>query len=48
MIPGGDHINSQYQRFNRELPLLCRRLKLKKSELTFNDFTNIVTSWLAA
>jgi hypothetical protein len=47
-IPGGEHIYSQYQRFNGELPLLCRRLKLKKSELTFNDYTNIATSWLAA
>jgi hypothetical protein len=47
-IPGGAHIHRQYVRFNSALPSLCKRLKLKRSELTFNDYTNIVSSWLAA
>jgi hypothetical protein len=35
-----------YQRFKSRLPTLCRDLKLQRSEMTFNDFTNIVTEWL--
>jgi hypothetical protein len=46
-IPGGAHVYGQYRRFNAALPSLCRSLKLKKSEMTFNDFANIVTSWVA-
>ncbi len=47
-IPGGAHIYRQYGRFKRELPSLCQRLKLKRSEMTFNDYANIVTAWVAA
>ena len=47
-IPGGAHVYRQYRRFNDELPSLCRSLKLKKSELTFTDFANVVTTWVAA
>jgi hypothetical protein len=46
-IPGGAHVCGQYRRFNTDLPSLCRSLKVRKSELTFNDFTNIVTAWVA-
>jgi hypothetical protein len=47
-IPGGAHIFGQYNRFNEDLPELCRRLKLKRAEMTFNDYANIVTTWVAA
>jgi hypothetical protein len=47
-IPGGAHINRQYGRFKSELPSLCQRLKLKRSEMTFNDYANIVTAWVSA
>jgi hypothetical protein len=47
-IPGGDYIYRQYAKFNSELPALCRSLRLRKSELTFNDFANIVTNWVEA
>lgn len=47
VIPGGAHIYRQYTRFKNELPDLCRRLKLKQSEMTFNDYANIVTAWVA-
>jgi hypothetical protein len=47
-ISGGAHIYRQYLRFNSELPSLCRTLKLERSELTFNDYANIVTARVAA
>lgn len=47
-MPGGAHINRQFQRFKSELPALCRELHLKTTEMTFNDFANIVTKWLTA
>lgn len=45
-IPGGILIGRRYRRFKIELPALCRKLKLSTSEMTFNDFSNIVTNWL--
>jgi len=47
-IPGDDYIYRQYAKINSELPALCRSLRLRKSELTFNDFANIVTNWVEA
>ncbi|HWE79013.1 MAG TPA: hypothetical protein VG270_10875 [Pseudolabrys sp.] len=47
-IPGGTHIYRQYARFKKELPSLCRTLKLNRAEMTFNDHANIVTAWVAA
>ncbi len=45
-LPGGAEIYRQYLLFKRVFPALCRDLQLKTSEVTFNDFTNIVTAWL--
>ena len=45
-IPGGHQIEQDYRRFNRRLPALCRKLKLQRSEMTFNDFSNIAIEWL--
>jgi hypothetical protein len=45
-IPGGGEIGRQYQRFKTQLPSLCRKLKLRRSEMTFNDYINIVAEWL--
>jgi hypothetical protein len=45
-IPGGDYVYRRYAKFSSELPALCRSLRLKKSELTFNDYANIVTRWV--
>jgi hypothetical protein len=47
-LPGGHHIYQQYARFKSSLPALCRRLHLKQSEMTFNDYTNIAISWVAS
>jgi hypothetical protein len=45
-LPGGAEIYRQYIAFKKAFPRLCRRLKLKPAEATFNDFTNIATEWL--
>ncbi len=45
-IPGGDEITRRYHKFIRELPLICKGLKLTTDEMTFNDFTYIVSEWL--
>lgn len=45
-IPGGAEIYRQYRLFGKALPAICRSLQLKPTEMTFNDYTNIVTEWL--
>jgi hypothetical protein len=45
-IPSGSVIWSRYQRFEAELPLLCKELKLNRNELIFNDYVMLVFSWL--
>jgi hypothetical protein len=47
-IPGGKAIADRYQRFRSELPALCDLLRLSTDELTFNDFTLLVSEWLKA
>jgi hypothetical protein len=47
-MPGGAHIHSQFEVFTKSLPVLCDEVNLKPSELTFNDYTFFVTSWLAS
>jgi hypothetical protein len=46
-IPGGALIGQRYRKFKGELPTLCKKLQLRRSEITFNDYSNIVTTWLA-
>ena len=45
-LPGGREILRQYRRFAARLPILCRRLKLDPSEMTYNDFIGITIEWL--
>jgi hypothetical protein len=47
-LPGGSEISQQYERFKLQLPVLCRKMRLKRAEVTFNDYTNIATEWLKA
>lgn len=46
-MPGGSEIHRQFGKFKRQLPTLCRGLKLKPAEMTFNDLTNIIAEWLS-
>jgi hypothetical protein len=46
--PGGSFIIRQYKRFRKELPNLCRRARLRVSELSFKDYCALVAVWLRA
>jgi len=45
-IPGGEEIWRRYQVFRKDLPLLCKELRLLVREIVFNDYTNLVSVWL--
>jgi hypothetical protein len=45
-ILGGDEIHKRYLRFRRELPAMCRELRLRQTELIFADYQNLVEQWL--
>ena len=45
-IPGGKEISRRYELFREVLPEMCRELKIEDDELTFNDYTNLVSEWL--
>ncbi len=45
-IPGGAEIHRQFKLFVKELPDLCRELRLKEPEMTFTDYAHLVSAWL--
>jgi hypothetical protein len=45
-IPSGVVIVGRYERFQRELPLLCNALRLERDDLTFRDYTTVTVGWL--
>lgn len=45
-LPGGADIVKRYRRFREIFPELCEEARLAPEELTFNDLTRIVSSWL--
>jgi hypothetical protein len=47
-IPGGGYIWRRYRAFREDLPAMCRDLKREPIELTFKDYTSIVSNWLKA
>lgn len=47
-IPGGAEIARRYKDFLRDLPEFCQDLKIQPDEMTFTDYTNIVSEWLRA
>ncbi len=47
-IPGGRELSRRYQLFRSELPGICDDLRVGEDELTFNEYTNIVSEWLQA
>ena len=46
-IPGGKEISRRYELFRKQLPEMCGELKIEEDELTFNDYTNLVSEWLS-
>jgi len=45
-IPGGVAILKRYQTFRKELPPLCKELRLKHTQLKYNDYAYLVSLWL--
>jgi hypothetical protein len=45
-LPGGDHINKQYNKFSRHLPAASKKEKLNASELTYPDICRAIEAWL--
>jgi len=46
-LPGRRFVIGRYGRFRRQLPRLCETMKRKVSDLTFNDYCEMVRSWLS-
>jgi hypothetical protein len=45
-IPGSGHFVSRFQLFQTGHQEICQRLHLNPGQLTYPDFTHVVTSWL--
>lgn len=45
-IPDSQFIWEKYNKFGKELPELCIRMKLSINNLIYNDYTNLVVIWL--
>lgn len=47
-VPGGAEISRRFLRFDSELPEICSSMGLDRTELTFSDYTTLVSEWLRA
>lgn len=45
-IPGGQRVQRRYQAFRQALPQLAAALELEVEEMTYNDYSNLVSEWL--
>jgi hypothetical protein len=45
-LPGGLEIFRRFQAFEQDLPALCLKSRLARTELTFNDSVSIIADWL--
>lgn len=45
-IPGGRDITRRYEAFCKDLPEICRNVRLDIDEVTFNDFSVFASDWL--
>jgi hypothetical protein len=43
---GANHIAARFKAFNNNLPKMCSELHIKPKELTFNDYTAVISEWL--
>lgn len=46
LLPGGDAITRRFQKYQQDLPDMCRALDLKVTTLTYTDRTSLITGWL--
>lgn len=47
VIPSASYIVDEYAKFSSELPELCKESNWDPDELTFDEFSSFVTSWIA-
>lgn len=45
-LPGGEAIGDRYEFFRRELPSLCRSVRISPDKFTFADYIWLLTTWL--
>jgi hypothetical protein len=45
-IPSASKVISEYEKFNDDLPELCTENQWTPEELTFDEYSTLVTSWL--
>jgi hypothetical protein len=45
-IFGGREISRRYQEFELFLPTMCKNVKIEVDELTYNDYTQLISGWL--
>ena len=46
IVPGGSSIFREFQKFTKQLPALCKAVRLKPSEMTFPDYRRMAEKWL--
>lgn len=46
-LPGGKRISEQYLQFRRELPIIADESDLDSTQLTFIDYLQLASNWLA-
>lgn len=46
VIPGGSEIHKRFKQFMRALPAMCRDVPIQESELIFNDYIQLITTWI--
>ena len=45
MVPGGNTIKKEHQKFQKAVPRLCRKIGLQTSEMTYLDYRRMVEKW---
>lgn len=47
-LPGGAEVADRFERFGKDLPIVCASLRRRPADLTFLDFSEMVGIWLHA
>lgn len=47
VLPGKAALVKQYQRFQKQLPVMLKEMKLKETEISFVDWSKLIVMWLA-
>lgn len=47
-IPGASTIQTRYETFREDLPVMCEELRLDEDDLIFSDYTTLIAAWQQA